>query len=378
MLLIASILSTFLISTLSQTCNNNGSSIRDVRFNDTTYSYCYHLPTYDCSSTPVGNYVQSVNETCDLLDVTADEVDHKILTGYDYRGSERCGCLTPYGGTLVIVVDVNPVIVNDAEWEYRIINTLDWFYHFILRRTGPTLNITYIFAHGTTYYESHNPEIYDDFYNVTINPYIANATISQAITSPCAAINRALAILNGVTNTNEHRWLFYWGFSTPNLTDCTPYINGFTHIATYALRQTLAVDLSEIESLYGDFDECNWYITSETTPVQSEGIQDRAIVGTLSDFLCAKNLGLPVIATVSPTSSPTSGPSLVPTPSPTPFPTPSPTPVPTPSPTATTYQPTYIQPSAEPTPRHWWSSNTWSSKHSKHHSKHHHHHHHHH
>lgn len=362
MLLTASILSIFFMSTsLSQTCTNDGSSLRDVRFNDTTFSYCYHLPTTDCSSTTVGNYVEAVNQTCDLLDVTADEVSHKILTSYDYRGSERCGCLTAFGGELVIVVDANPVAVNDAKWKYRIINTLDWFYHFMLRRTGPAIKITYIFAHGSTYFEVTDQEIYDDFRNVTFNPYIANSTISQAVTKPCTAINRALTILNSVKATNERRWLFYWGFSTPDLTSCTPYSNGFAHIATYAIRQTLSVSLNNIESAYGDFDECNWYTVNDTSPTQSEGIQDRAIVGTLSDFLCAKTIGLPVIVTVPPT------------PEPSPAPTPEPSPSPSPSPTETTYQPTYAQPSSEPTPRHWWSSNTWSSKHHKHHHHHHHH-----
>jgi len=372
MLLTAILLTTFLITkSSSQTCNNDGNSIRDIRFNDTTYSYCYHLPTSECPSG--GSYVAAVNETCDILDLTAAEVNHHILTAPDYRGSERCGCLTRYGGTLVIVVDSNPVEVNDDEWKYRVVNTLDWFYQFMLRRTGPTLQITLIFAHGSSYYESTNGEIYDDFVNVTINPYIANATLSQAVTRPCDAINRALTILNAVTGQNEHRWLFYWGFSTPNLTDCTPYPVGFAHVATYAIRQTLAVDLSSIESAYGDFDECNWYVDTEQYPTESEGIQDRAIVGTLSDFLCAKSIGESVTISAAPTPAPTPSPS---SPSPSPYPSP----VPSPSPTSASYQPTWqqptwaptwTQPTSEPTARHWWSSNHWSSKHK---SKHHHHH----
>jgi hypothetical protein len=367
MLLIASILSTFLISTSwSQTCTNDGNSIRDVRFNDTTYSYCYNLPTTECTSSTDGTYIPLINETCDLLDVTADEVPHPILTSFDYRGSERCGCLTIFGGHLVIVIDANPNNVNNAEWKFRIINTLDWFYHFMLRRTGPAIEITYIFAHGSTFYETSTAEIYDDFFNITLNPYLKNGSV-QPVTKPCSAINRGLEILNNVTGTNLHRWLFYWGFSTPDLTNCSAYRNGFAHVATYAIRQTLLADLSQIESLYGNFDECNWYITEETTPTQSEGIQDRAIVGTLSDFLCAKTLGLPVIVTTPPTPSPS--------PAPSPVPSPAPTPVPSPSPTETTYQPTWAQPSSEPTAKHWWSSNTWSSKHHKHHKHHHHHHH---
>jgi hypothetical protein len=337
--------------------------MRDVRFNDTTFSYCYHLPTTECSSDGTsGVYIQAINQTCEILDVTADQVSHKILTSYDYRGSERCGCLSPFGGQLVIVIDVNPIIVNDAIWKYRIVNTLDWFYHFMLRRSGPAIKTTYIFAHGSTYFEVSNEEIYNDFFNISINPYIVNATVSQATTKPCAAINRALTILNSVKSSNERKWLFYWGFSTPDLSTCTPYANGFAHIGTYAIRHTLSVDLSQIESIYHSFDECNWYTADETTPTQSQGIQDRAIIGTLSDFLCAKTIGLPGIVTVPPT------------PEPSPSPTPEPSPSPSPSPTSTTYQPTYVQPSSEPTPRHWWSSNPWSSKH---HSKHHHHHHHH-
>jgi hypothetical protein len=364
MLLATFILSAFLITkSFSQTCTNSGSSFRDTRFNDTLYSYCYHLPTLFCSSNvDTGNYVQAVNETCDLLDVTQAQVPHTILTAPDYRGSERCGCLTPFGGTLVVLVDANPVVVNDAEWKYRVVNTIDWFYHFILRRSGPAITIYYIFAHGSTYYETSNPEIYDDFANVTLNPYISNSTVSDAVTYPCAALNRALTILNGVHGSNERRWLFYWGFSTPSLTGCTPYSIGFTHIATYAIRQTLSVDLSSIESTYGDFTECNWYVDTETSPTESEAIQDRAIVGTLSDFLCARSIGEAVPASAAPTPIPTTT-------------TTTPAPVPSPSVPSPTYQPTWVYPSSEPTARQWWSSrHWWSSSHSSH--KHHHHHHH--
>jgi len=172
LLTVLGLLNFLIAKSLSQTCSNSGNSFRDIRFNDTTYSYCYHLPTIECSSTDVGNLVASVNHTCDLLDVLQTQVSHTILTSTDYRGSERCGCLTSYGGTLVIVVDANPIEVNDAMWRYRIINTLDWFYHFIIRRTGPTLSITYIFAHGSNYYETSDGEIYDDFRNITFSPYI--------------------------------------------------------------------------------------------------------------------------------------------------------------------------------------------------------------
>jgi len=255
---------------------------------------------------------------------------------------------------------------------------------------GSIFNITYVFMHGSKYFQTTIGETYNVFTgtNLTTNPWSAYAS-SEATTGPCNAINHAIDILSTTTiDYRSRRRLFYWGFSTPNLTNCVTSGRSFKDISTYAIRQTLAADLNAIESTYGNFTECDWYqATSDSDPLPSEAIQNRAVIGTLSDFICAieetaapsrpPSLApttpaptiievLPVTVTPPPTVKPTSKPTSKPTPNPTNHPSTSTTtstskptrqsnswwssvPIPTPKPTT--------KPTPKPTTlsRNWWS-----------------------
>jgi len=330
---------------LAFTCDNDGNGDRDVRFNSTTFSFCYHIPTTQCG---YGTYLPRLGHTCRLLSVKV--TNHTLVTP-DYIGSERCGCIDAVYGSLVILVDANPADVTNDEWELRVIDTLDWFYHGVTqeRVPGSIFNITYLFLHGSSYFETTTGETYNVFVgsNLTTNPWSQYAS-TESVTYPCDAINHAIDILDTTTiDYRSRRRLFYWGFSTPDLKGCNTGGRTFNNIATYAMRQTTAVNLSAIESTYGDFSECDWYQDdSDSYPVDSEAIQNRAIVGTLSDFICE----------IEETPAPTSFPTLAPT---TPAPTtaaptlpPTTTASPTLAPTTTaspTLPPTTAAPTLPPT-----------------------------
>lgn len=336
------VLSSIIFITASFTCTNGGDSNRDVRFNKTRFSYCYHIPTVDCG---YGTYIPLVDHTCRLLSVKV--TNHTLVTP-DYVGSERCGCIDAVFGSLVVMIDANPAVVTDSEWKLRIIDSLDWFYHGVTqeRVPGSNLQITYLFMHGSSYFETTQDEIYDAFVgsNLTSNPWKAFSS-SESTTYPCNAMNRAIDILSATSlDYRSRRRLFYWGFSTPDLTGCDISSRSFKDISTYAVRQTVSVSLDAIESTYGSFSECNWYMSaSDASPTESEAIQNRAVIGTLSDFICA----------IEQTPAPSPFPSPVPTPSPTPAPTPLPTLAPTGTsalPAIETAPPTF-KPTAIPTPK---------------------------
>jgi len=359
----------------SFTCNDGGNTFRDIRFNETKYSYCYHIPTDVCG---YGTFIPLVNHTCRLLSVKV--TNHSLVTP-NYLGSERCGCIDAVYGGLVIMVDSNPSVVTDQEWRIRIVDSVDWFYHGVTqeRVPGSSLATTLMFLHGSDYFETTNQEIYSVFSNASLvaNPWAGNAS-SEATTYPCDAINHAIDILDAISlSSRSRRRLFYWGFSTPSLTDCDTGGRSFNNIATYAVRQTEAVNLDGIESTYGNFTECDWYQAgSDSDPTDSDSIQNRAVIGTLSDFICA------IEATPKPTSPPSPPPTThaptttaSPTPPPTavsllpvtetPPPTPKPTSPVTPAPTTpapvthvpTTHAPTTHAPTKKPTakPHKWWT-----------------------
>jgi hypothetical protein len=299
---------------LSATCQNGNILDANVRFADSSISLCLDLTSGNCSSP---TFIPSLGHTCDLLYV--DLFNGSVVASLnDFIDAGRCACIDAINGSLVIIIDINPTIVTEVILKVDILNFLKAFFYSVTnaRLSVSNLNITYLFAYGDTYFELNVLDILK--LNITLPELLGLTSInlldilSIGQTNPCSAIDRALDILSvSVDLLNFRRRLFYWGFSTPDLTGCSAGGQSFSNlnIDVYALRQTIDVNLNGIESLFGDFTACNWFqLHLNVSLLLNDLIDVRLIIGSLSDFLCANfPSGSTTTTTPAPTQSAISG-----------------------------------------------------------------------
>jgi len=294
---------------LSYTCQNGNLLDANVRFDDTSISLCLNLTSGNCT---VPTFIPSIDHTCDLLYV--DILNSTVVVGVDnFIQAGRCVCVDDVNASLVIIIDVNPVIVIEAVFQGQILNFIHSFAYSVINAHSSLshLNVTYLFVFGDTYFELNVLDILTveltlaEIFSVTnINLIDIFAYLE---TYPCNAMNRALDLLSvSTTLTNFRRRLFYWGFSTPNLQNCSVGGRSFLDldIDVYALRATIDVNLDAIEALLGDFTACNWFdLRLDLSLAVADLLDVRLIIGSVADFLCAIFPTTTTTTTLAPTQT---------------------------------------------------------------------------
>lgn len=271
---------------LSHTCLN-GNILNTVdRFLGSSITSCLRLTEGNCSTTSL---IPALGKTCGLLYV--DTFNGSGSESNSFMKSGRCTCLDSITGSLVLLIDINPNVLTDLLFQTYILNALNSFYYSVTqnRLPGSLLDIKHLFLYGDSFLELNVLDILtlDLSLDSILNPVLG--LLGLGSTNPCSAIKRAIDILNTPTNVaNFEKYLFYWGFSTPDLTGCLAEGRSFLNTEVYALRQALDVNLNGIEDLFGSFSVCNWYQPLLSGALDIDDLlQVDLIIGSLSDFLCS-------------------------------------------------------------------------------------------